>query len=81
MWIFGFSHADAGALDHPHHLGIRGLGPRHGRIPQKGPGWLNSPTRGGGQVHQVDRGKAHHQYLLRRGGQVLPRHHLSVWCP
>ena len=36
------SPASAGALDHPHHLAIRGLGPRHGWTPQKGLGWLHS---------------------------------------
>ena len=32
------SFAGTGASNHPHHLAIHGLGPRHGRTPQKGPG-------------------------------------------
>ena len=31
------SFADTGASNHPHHLAICGLGPRHGRTPKKGP--------------------------------------------
>ena len=42
--------ADIGAPNHPHHLAIRGLGPRHGRTPQKGPGQLHSPAHSGRQV-------------------------------
>ena len=30
--------ARTGALNHPHHLAIHGLGPRHGGTSQKGPG-------------------------------------------
>ena len=30
--------AGIGAPNHPHHLAIRGLGPQHGRTPQKGLG-------------------------------------------
>ena len=43
------SPAGARTSDHPHHLAIHGLGPQHGRTPQKGPGWLHSPTCGGGK--------------------------------
>ena len=32
------SFASTRALNHPHHLPVRGLGPRHGRTPQKGSG-------------------------------------------
>ena len=32
------SFSSTGASNHPHHLAIRGLGPRHGRTPQKGLG-------------------------------------------
>ena len=32
------SFASTGAPNHPHHLAIHGLGSRHGRTPQKGPG-------------------------------------------
>ena len=58
--------AGTGAPNHPHHLAIHGLGPRHGRKPQKGPGRLHSPTRSSRQVHQLDRGQAHHQHPLRK---------------
>ena len=75
------SPTSTGALDHPHHLAICGMGPQHGRTPQKGPERLHSPTHSGGQIHQVDRGEAHHQHPLGRGGQVLPRHHLSFGVP
>ena len=30
--------AGTGAPNYPHHLAVRGLGPRHGRTPQKGSG-------------------------------------------
>ena len=52
------SFAGIGAQNHPHHLATRGLGPLHGRTPQKGPRRLHSPTYSGGQIHQVDRGEA-----------------------
>ena len=37
--------AGARAPNHPNHLPIHGLGPRHGGTPQKGPRWFHSPTR------------------------------------
>ena len=51
------SFADAGDSNHPNHLAIHGLGPRHGRTPQKGPRRLHSPARSGGQIHQVEEAK------------------------
>ena len=65
------SFADTGTSNHPRHLVVRGLGPRHGRTPQKGPGRLHSPTRSSRQVDQVDRGQAHHQHPLGRDGQFF----------
>ena len=38
------SFASIGAPNHPHHLDVHGLGPRHGGTPQKGLGQLHSPT-------------------------------------
>ena len=32
------SFAGPGASNHPHHLAVCGMGPQHGRSPQKGPG-------------------------------------------
>ena len=75
------SFTDVGASNHPHHLAIRGLGPRHGRTPQKGPERLHSLACRGRQIHQLDRGEAHDKHLLGRGGQVLPRHHLLFVVP
>ena len=70
----------ARAPNHPNHLAIHGLGPRHGRIPQERPRQFHSPTHSSRQVYQIDRGQAHHQSPLRRGGQILPRHHLPIRC-
>jgi hypothetical protein len=39
---------------------------------------LHSPSRGGQQVLQVDRGSTHRQRPLRRGGIFLHRHHLPL---
>ena len=49
-----------GAPNHPNHLAIHGLGPRHGRTPQKRPRRFHSPTHSSRQVYQMDRGQAHH---------------------
>ena len=67
------SFVGAGASNHPRHLAILGLGPQHGWTPQKGSEWLHSPTRSGGQIHQVDRSEAHHQHSLgkRRSSSSL----------
>ena len=42
----------AGAPNHPNHLAIRSLGPRHGRAPQKRPRRLHSPTHSSRQVYK-----------------------------
>ena len=47
--------------DHPHCLGFRSLGSRHGGAIQDGTRWLNSLTCRSGQVHQVDRSEANQE--------------------
>ena len=71
--------AGTGAPNHPNHLAIRGLG-----LDMVGP--LKKGL--GGFTHLLVAVDKFTKWIeakpitnmLGRGGQVLPRHHLSIWC-
>ena len=66
------------AEDNPHPLALRSLGPGHGGTIQDGTRPPNSSTCRGGQVHQVDRSKAHQEIEWSDCSDFHRRHHDSV---
>jgi hypothetical protein len=72
-------HVDTGPPNHTHHLALCGLGTGLCRAFHKGARGLHPPTRGGGQIHEVDQGQTNHQNQVFVSHRILLRHRLSVW--